>query len=342
MADEARILDCATVEDYLARAFDMRRALGIPEGAALRVRPIARGEYNVNYAFCHPVTGKHLLFRINLGSQMHLACQIEYEAHALELLAASGRTPRVLYVDGSGSYYGKGVLIEEMLPGRPLDYATDLEEAARILADIHAVEVVSDCGLVRPMNPIGALVEECRSMFDVYRAWPDASEAIISSMGKLFAHVEAHRTHCGAPVRLHIVSTELNSGNFLINEGGRSFLIDWEKPLAAEAEQDLAHFLAPTTTFWKTDTLLDRTSMDRFLACYCNAVGNRFDTTGVRKRVNDYMAATCLRGLTWCAMAYAQHESGVRCVADEYTLGKVKAYLTEEFFETIWRVCTEQ
>ena len=33
-----------------------------------------------------------------------------------------------------------------------------------------------------------------------------------------------------------------------------SYIIDWEKALIGECEQDLAHFLAPTTTFWKTDT----------------------------------------------------------------------------------------
>ncbi len=32
---------------------------------------------------------------------MHLEHQIEYEAHALRLMEGSGRTPKVLYVDGS-------------------------------------------------------------------------------------------------------------------------------------------------------------------------------------------------------------------------------------------------
>ena len=47
-----------------------------------------------------------------------------------------------------------------------------------------------------------------------------------------------------------IINTELNSGNFLIGEGKEnSYVIDWEKALIGECEQDLAHFLAPTTTF---------------------------------------------------------------------------------------------
>ena len=67
-----------------------------------------------------------------------------------------------------------------------------------------------------------------------------------------------------------MVNTELNSGNFLINEGARSYLVDWEKPLLSEAAQDLAHFLAPTTTFWKTDTILDREAVGQ--AVYLNMI----------------------------------------------------------------------
>lgn len=66
---------------------------------------LAQGEYNINYAFTHPVTGKKLLLRVNCGSQMHLEHQIEYEAHALRLMEGSGRTPKVLYVDGSKKYW---------------------------------------------------------------------------------------------------------------------------------------------------------------------------------------------------------------------------------------------
>ena len=49
-------------------------------------QPLAQGEYNINYWFVHPLTGKKLVLRVNTGSQMHLEKQIEYEYHALELL----------------------------------------------------------------------------------------------------------------------------------------------------------------------------------------------------------------------------------------------------------------
>ena len=61
------------------------------------------------------------------------------------------------------------------------------------------------------------------------------------------------------PVYRCCINTELNSTNFLINGGTYdNFLIDWEKPLYGDPAQDLGHFLAPTTTFWKTDVILSR------------------------------------------------------------------------------------
>lgn len=42
--------------------------------------------------------------------------------------------------------------------------------------------------------------------------------------------------------------------NFIIGENkNNSYIIDWEKALIGECEQDLAHFWAPTTNILKTD-----------------------------------------------------------------------------------------
>lgn len=64
------------------------------------------------------------------------------------------------------------------------------------------------------------------------------------------------------------INTELNSTNFLVNDRDdnekEAYLVDWEKPLYGDPAQDLGHFLAPTTTFWKTDVILDQEQMDAF------------------------------------------------------------------------------
>ena len=57
--------------------------LGIPADTGLEFSVLGQGEYNLNYVFTHPVTGKKLVLRINTGSQMHLRDQIRYEFDAL-------------------------------------------------------------------------------------------------------------------------------------------------------------------------------------------------------------------------------------------------------------------
>ena len=74
-------------------------SLGIPADGEIAFSMLAQGEYNANYIFEHPVTGKKLLFRVNTGSQMHLENQIEYEYRALKDLEISGRTPKVYYME---------------------------------------------------------------------------------------------------------------------------------------------------------------------------------------------------------------------------------------------------
>ena len=73
------------LKEYVRHPF-YREALGLPEEVTERYEMLAQGEYNRNYVFTHPVTGKKLVLRVNCGSQMHLRHQIEYEVHALKLL----------------------------------------------------------------------------------------------------------------------------------------------------------------------------------------------------------------------------------------------------------------
>ncbi len=336
MGDEAW-LDPVEVERYVLGNAAAREALGLAKDACIEAHLLARGEYNANFRFRCPGTQQRLLFRVNLGSQMGLDDQIGYEARALSLLEASGRTPRVLFVDATKAYFGKGILVEQWLPGRALDYATDLPIAAQVLADVHAVPLPPDHGLVKPADAVGSIAEECAAMFGRYRAWSGANRTVVQRIDRMFSLVESAKAPTDDKRRRHVVSTELNSQNFLVNEGAASYLVDWEKPVAGEVEQDLAHFLVPTTTYWKTDTLLNAADIDRFVASYVDAVAGRFSVEGLRERVNDYLAVTCLRGLTWCAMAYADHVSGVRSVADDFTFAKVEEYLTDEFLTFVER-----
>lgn len=151
--------------------------------------------------------------------------------------------------------------------------------------------------------------------------------ALIQSWMKIAAH-NAIDTPCARPC---VINTELNSGNFIINDEAPqtlSRIIDWEKPVIADCEQDIAHFLVPTTTNWKTDTILSAAEIRAFLDEYA-----RFRTVDTQL-LRTYMQLNVLRGITWCAMAFVQysHGEGARNVD---TWKKIQEFLSIEYLTTL-------
>lgn len=330
---------------------EYRKALGLPDYVTEEYRLLAQGEYNVNYLFIHPVTGRRLILRVNAGSQMHLDRQIEYEAHALEVLRSSGRTPRVYYVDGSMDRIDHGVLVEEYLPGRypRYDNRFEMKSVMECMADIHSVPVSENeviygepgtvprdtVKLIAPADPASAILDECESMVIKYMDSPLGDDTTKRRLRDLLdrGHEIADERIAADTYRC-CINTELNSTNFLLDRG-RAQLIDWEKPLYADPAQDLGHLLAPTTTFWKTDHILSSSETDRLIDEYIKAVGGRFDTAGIRERTHRLINITCLRGLTWCAMAWVEYQDPDKLIVNESTRKKLDAYLSDEFLTGI-------
>lgn len=311
-----------------------RSALDLPAEPTETYEPLAQGEYNRNYVFTHPVTGQKLVFRVNYGSQMHLADQIGYEAHALELLEPSGRTPKLRFADGSLTHMDHGVLVMDYLPGTALDYTKpdELSRAMQILADIHSVPVTSECGLLAPENGLRAILDECEAMVKTYFAFDGADAATKRTIRELLdlGWTRADEL-AGMPVTKCIINTELNNTNFLMPD----YLVDWEKPLYGDPAQDLGHFLAPTTTFWKTDVIFTEEQMDRCVSDYVTALDGRMPADGLRERTAVFTAVTCLRGVTWCAMAWVEYRQPGRELVNESTARKLGQYLEPEFLDGI-------
>lgn len=335
------------LSDYVRRK-DYRQALGLPAEVAEEYRLLAQGEYNINYIFIHPLTGKRLLLRVNCGSQMHLEDQIGYEFRALRMLEPSGRTPEAVYVDGSKRFLDHGVMVMEYLPGKALDYHKDMGTAAEILADIHSTgvpegmipeetDLVGEQTLISPKNPLEAILKECEQMVKTYMESPLGDEGTKRQIRKMLDTGWAKIKDLSQKETYRCcINTELNSTNFLINGPGEAnYLIDWEKPLYGDPAQDLGHFLAPTTTFWKTDVILGQSEMDAFLEDYIRAVDGRFPTDGLRERVSVFVPVTCLRGVTWCAMAWVEYQQPDRLIFNESTFRKLDAYLDGAFLEDI-------
>ena len=317
------------LKSYLKSA-EFLSSLDLPEGTELDFSLLGQGEYNLNYVFTHPVTGRKLVLRINTGSQMHLDDQIGYEFSALQALASSGRTPKPLLCAPE-----MNMLVMEWLPGAALDYTRDMDIAAKILADIHSVPVPADCRLLRPEAPVLAIYEECLDMVQHYYDWEEADPEVTGLLRTLVAEIGRLPLSEASDAPLCINNTELNSGNFLIDRSGHSHLIDWEKPLLSEPAQDLGHFLAPTTTFWKTDVILTPEEVKDFAVKYRDAVGDRMDTSTLSARLPLFFTVTCLRGVTWCAMAYREYCQPGRELRNEDTFWKLKAYLEPVFLQNI-------
>ena len=339
---------------------DYRKALGLPDSVTEEYRLLAQGEYNVNYIFRHPDSGRELVLRVNAGSQMHLDRQIEYEAHALRLLAESGRTPRVFCTDGSRKYIDHGILVEEYLPGRHPSYSDreDMDGVMECLADIHSVRIPAEdviygepesvpgdtVKLIAPADPAIAILDECEAMVAKYMESPlgdvDTKKRlrVLLDRGHEIAEDPQISEAAGAGARSNsyrcCINTELNSTNFLV-DGGYVRLVDWEKPLYGDPAQDLGHLLAPTTTFWKTDDILTGEETDRLIDVYIRAVSGRFETNGIRERTHRLINITCLRGLTWCAMAWVEYQDPDKLIANESTRKKLDAYLSDEFLTGI-------
>lgn len=284
---------------------------------------LAAGEYNENWLVETPSGRK--VFRVNHGSQLGLACQIEYEYAVLEALAGSGVTPRPLAVDSEA--LGLGALLMEWLPGGPLDYVRDRDAAARLFAKVHAQ--APDKRLLVQANPIQDIADESWALLRRYPDHPRQRE--LDRLLKLHADIEilarAHQNSF-ADDPLVIANTEVNSGNFLVSEAG-VYLVDWEKAVLTSRYQDLGHFLTPTTTLWKSEHIYDETDKWAFVAAYLQAAKLNTPLDEARELTRLLERTILLRGLSWCFMAWYEYTSRERTIRNQDTFKKMSFYLDE-------------
>lgn len=294
---------------------------------------LAQGEYNKNYVL-EDQRNKYV-FRVNTGSQIGVANQIEYEYNALKRLEESGYTPKAHFVDGSKRLLDYGVLVMDYLEGRPLDYRRDLEKAAEIFSGIHSLEVKREDfdhlitenyifsdrlkeaeNLLKKFWESSHVDGDTKRFFEKFISWCDKN----AGMERYFIE---------NPWKA-INNTEVNSHNFIIGDE-RSYLIDWEKPVISDPCQDITQFLAPTTTLWRTDILLSQEEIDKFYRVY----EGRFPEKNIRERVRMYTPYLYLRALSWCAYAYVEYQDPNKDIRNPETYKKIKSYLEMEFMKDL-------
>lgn len=288
-----------------------------------KVSFLAAGEYNENH---HVVSDRiEYLFRINHGSQINQADQIGYEYNVLKAVEPSGVTPRPFFV-ASNSPLG-GVMLMEFIPGRRFDFARDLDQVPRIFAAIHGLPVSRD--LLVQANPILDIADESFNLIEKFPLHPMAGhkQLLLTYHGEILRLNHDHGA-IFANEPLCMVNTEVNSGNFIIQEN-RGFLVDWEKAVVSYRYQDLAHFLIPTTTLWKSDFRFRPEQRIDFLRNYYRLISPDFSFDELDFKTAILERTILLRALSWCYMAWFEYTDSKRTLKDRFTFDKIKTYLDD-------------
>jgi len=313
-----------------------------PEADDQPPRFLARGEYSLNY-LVDGASGPAVV-RLVTGSQIGLALpeQVRYEARALDLLAPSGRTPRLLAVQPEAVDVPYPFLVETFLPGRPLDYATDLASAAVCLAAIHAVPVLAGHGLQVHRDPGPSIVDESREWAAAYLGWDAAPDASRRMLAQAIALVEADLDRAAevfAEPDLVLVNYDVNTHNFIVGDDGFVALVDWEKARVAPAVQDLAHFLLPTTTLWRaaTATRLSAGQEQAFIDAYLAARPHP-DREMFMAQLAQMRRLIALRAVSWCSWAVQAAASGEREMGNTETLDRSRMYLEPSFLAALFGI----
>lgn len=346
MGERVRGIDEA--RRYVTRSRAFREGLGVSQGTEVELSPLGQGEHNANFTFAHPVDGARYVLRVNYASQLGLADQVGYEAAALRALEPCGRTPKVLLCDNSHEVIDRGVLVEELRLGALLDFHNPgmVSEAARIMADVHALRPEADCGLIKPSDPLRAQFETCRKYFDTYLSSDLAEPHVVRFVEDFLARTEGALDTPFSPAEcVHVVNTEAVPSHFVIplNDSGdvcgRGSMLDWEKPVIGEVAQDVAYFLSPTTTIWDTDYIFDEPAREAFIREYWRAVGGRFSRGGFDERLGAYTMSNCLLGITWSCNAWVGYHDPARPLKNDKTFELLKTYLSEPYLEEVKRIC---
>ncbi|NHZ48504.1 aminoglycoside phosphotransferase family protein, partial [Desulfovibrio sp. XJ01] len=197
-------------------------------------------------------------------------------------------------------------------------------------------------------DPVAAIVAESAALLARHADHPlaprvDTARHALLDYRDRVARLAGDTRHLFADETPVIANTEVNSGNFLVPEGGSAascgdlaapcgaWLVDWEKAVVTTRYQDLGHFLASSTTLWKTDFTFDAATRAAFLEDYREALRHAGqpvpDAEECAAKADVMVRAVLLRGLSWCLMAWHEYAGGGRALAHADTFRTIERYL---------------
>ncbi len=344
---------------YLEGNDRLREALSIPRDADLAPTPLGMGEHNLNFRFDSP-DGRAFVLRINVTKQPFHENQVRYEYDALRLLKPSGCTPLPLFLDDAPDAPGEGALVISFCEGTELDFDDlrpgDVACAAQMMADVHGLPVSDDVPLIRPKDPLNALFQECLGRYRLYLASPVREERVVRFVDAFAASCqEAIDGYSFDGEDARIVNTETLPSHFLIPAGSAKAaaawtgtgpaaappgsFVDWERPILGDVAEDLAFFVAPTTTFWDSDMLFPAKEIDAFLELYWRAADGRVPTKGFEGRFSAFFRVATFRAIAWCLRAQALYAKDEALHRTSKAMAKVPIYLSDGFLGFLAKEC---
>ena len=340
MPDLSIITFLPKVEKYLHQA----QVANVPNWSPrvdFKILPLAQGEYNMNFLVRQGNAA--WVLRVNTGSQIGLSHQnqIAYEYKTLQLLKPAQVSPTPYFLDDSLRYLPYGIFGMSYLPGERLDYQCDLTAAAQLFARYHQLEIQpEDNHLIVEERPLSLTYERCCRMLEVYLNSDLADPQLRAYLLEVRAWADQarHREKYFLDDPWHcIINTEVNNSNWIVNRAAGTYhLVDWEKPLWGDPSQDLSHFRVPTTTLWKTNYRMSKQDQTSMMAAYKSAIQDPHlrDTVEERTRLRDPF--NCLRGVSWCAMAWVQYQCGDHLLKNKDTYQKLSMYTDLSFVRSLF------
>lgn len=305
------------------------------------VLPLAQGEYNLNFLIRQ---GSAVwVLRVNTASQLGLSpqAQIAYEYNTLALLQPAKVAPKPFFLDDTLHDFPFGVLGMSFIPGEALDYHQDLEMAAYLLARYHQLKVPPEkMHLIREERPLSLIFERSLQKLEVYLGSDLADPDLSTYLQEIIDWADQARQQEAYFIQdpwQCIINSEVNSSNWIVDrQTGSIHLVDWEKPMWGDPSQDLSHFRVPTTTLWKTNIRLTVQDQAEMMMAYQAALHDPHlrDTIEERTRLRDPF--NCLRGVSWCSMAWVQYQRDQHRLKNLDTWRKLSMYVDLNFVRSLF------
>ncbi|MHA1113050.1 MAG: phosphotransferase [Alphaproteobacteria bacterium] len=253
------------------------------------------------------IRGRGVLLRVPRLSQVDLppVDNLAYQAACFSRAGAGGHAPRLHGVLPPSKDLPFGALLVDEIAGRPARLPGDLAAMAEALATIHALPLPDPADrspLASHADPVAgtlAVIERQAAFLPGAEVPAETRTQIEEELAwaKCFA---AESATASQPVTL--VATDTHPGNFLVDGGGRAFIVDLEKALYGAPAIDLAHCSLYSSTTWERDSSAVLTQAD--IRVFYGAWLARLPTPlagSVLPWLAPLRRLTWLRTMTWCA-----------------------------------------